>query len=262
MFEYEDETYTLEELKQNAKEQDIDFDTFLERFKELGMVEKTSGSASATPTGGPNVMEPKSETTSSESQETSWWRGEEGFIPDEFQQMDKMEKTFGRAQQVAQGATDQFQKQTRESFPFMFESPPIGSTADKFKNPWNYSLSGIIFQKEEEKEEVTKNTAKDAKNNETQLEADFNLLGGLENGGIDMVFKQPGNHEEAKFMDHFLIQQGQEPRGYTGNYGNKFLQTKIPVNLQGKELSWEELLDTEENEKGELVKEDGTIVGM
>ena len=27
-------------------------------------------------------------------------------------------------------------------------------------------------------------------------------------------------------MDHFLIQQGQEPRGYTDDYNNKFIQAK------------------------------------
>ena len=40
MFEYEDEIYTLEDLQVGAEEQGLDFETYLETMKALGMVEK------------------------------------------------------------------------------------------------------------------------------------------------------------------------------------------------------------------------------
>ena len=48
MFEYENDTWTLEDLQQGAKDQGLDFDTYLEEMKKLGMVEKQPDYSSLT----------------------------------------------------------------------------------------------------------------------------------------------------------------------------------------------------------------------
>ena len=49
MFEYENDTYTLEDLQVGAEEQGLDFDTYLEGMKGLGMVEKPTDPPIETP---------------------------------------------------------------------------------------------------------------------------------------------------------------------------------------------------------------------
>ena len=66
MFELDGITLTLEDLQGFAQSNNIDFDTYMTNMKNAGMVE-VEGDVS-----------PK-------TRETSWWKGEEGFIPDEFQ---------------------------------------------------------------------------------------------------------------------------------------------------------------------------------
>jgi hypothetical protein len=56
MFEYENETYTLEDLQRGAKEQGLELDTYLKGMKELGMVEKLTDSPTGTQTTESNVM--------------------------------------------------------------------------------------------------------------------------------------------------------------------------------------------------------------
>ena len=57
MFELDGESLTLEDLQVFAKDNNIDFDTYMTNMKNAGMVEKTNGSTEATPTGEPSVME-------------------------------------------------------------------------------------------------------------------------------------------------------------------------------------------------------------
>ena len=69
MFEYKNETYTLEDLQVGAKEQGLDFDAYLEGMKNLGMVEKTTDSSTETQTTESNVMDSGSGDGSSVSPE-------------------------------------------------------------------------------------------------------------------------------------------------------------------------------------------------
>ena len=85
MFELNGVEYSNQDLQDAAVKYGMDFDSYLETMKEKGLVEKLNGSADATPTGEPIAMESESGDGSLESRETSWWRGEEGWIPDEFQ---------------------------------------------------------------------------------------------------------------------------------------------------------------------------------
>ena len=71
MFEYKNETYTLEELQFAAKEQGLNFDTYLDGMKNLGMVEKQIDSTTMDPTGESYVMGSDLEDGSLEPQEYS-----------------------------------------------------------------------------------------------------------------------------------------------------------------------------------------------
>ena len=88
----------------------------------------------------------------SEPPETSWWRGEEGFITDEFQQMRKMKETVGRAAQQARETTREFQKWIDED---VVPTTP-GSWGDRLKNTFNAYVNPALTA--EEKQQYTTKT--------------------------------------------------------------------------------------------------------
>ena len=57
MFELDGSPVTLEFLQEQAVANNMDFDSYLAAMKEKGLVEKTNGSADATPTGEPSATE-------------------------------------------------------------------------------------------------------------------------------------------------------------------------------------------------------------
>jgi hypothetical protein len=59
MFEYENETYTLEDLQIGAEEQGLDFDTYLEGMKNLGMMEIDPSQSVQDKTVQPNIVTPE-----------------------------------------------------------------------------------------------------------------------------------------------------------------------------------------------------------
>ena len=74
MFEYENDTWTLEDLQQGAKDQGLEFDVYLEGMKSLGMVEKENDPSIESQTGGSEDTDFNLEDGSSESPQV------EGFI--------------------------------------------------------------------------------------------------------------------------------------------------------------------------------------
>ena len=74
MFEYENDTWTLEDLQQGAKDQGLEFDVYLEGMKSLGMVEKENDPSIESQTSGSEDTDFNLEDGSSESPQV------EGFI--------------------------------------------------------------------------------------------------------------------------------------------------------------------------------------
>ena len=91
MFEYENETYTLEDLQVGAKEQGLDFDTYLEGMKNLGMVEKQAETPTAESSLVYTIQEETGEWAKSMDAGETYELVDEADVPDAYKQMHKEE---------------------------------------------------------------------------------------------------------------------------------------------------------------------------